>query len=167
MFHALSKGKVHWDAVQLALDPVFALAFLYLIRCSLHGAALKSNIPNLCRKVQVPVTSDDEANNSKSKPRKKTRSEIFSEMVDIEEILKAAPAGQDLKSMPELERAKPTQLSQSDILMNYGLSQIVSAFVGGWGCIPSVAASPTMFSVSWKFILASIIWKDLMLRPLI
>ncbi|KAG7357640.1 cyclic nucleotide-binding protein [Nitzschia inconspicua] len=47
--------RVHWGAVQKGLSTAIALSFLYLIRCSVHGAALKKNIPNLARKVR----SDD------------------------------------------------------------------------------------------------------------
>lgn len=35
------KGNVHWKAYLGALRTVFALVFLYLLRCSLHSAALK------------------------------------------------------------------------------------------------------------------------------
>lgn len=45
----LLRGHVVWEAVWAALSPTIALAFLYLIRCSLHAAAIKKNIPNVTR----------------------------------------------------------------------------------------------------------------------
>jgi len=47
--NGLCGGKVHWGAVGKGLETTLALSFLYLIRCSLHGAALKKNVPNLSR----------------------------------------------------------------------------------------------------------------------
>jgi hypothetical protein len=49
-----SINKVHWKAFQKGLPMVCALAFLYLIRCSLHTAALKKNIPLLTRTPPEP-----------------------------------------------------------------------------------------------------------------
>ena len=48
----LFRGKVHWGAVRAGLSTSIAMGFLYLIRCSVHGTALKKNIPNLCRKAR-------------------------------------------------------------------------------------------------------------------
>merc|ERR1712232_1085545 len=46
VINALFHGYIHWGAVGDGLQTTFALAFLYIIRCSLHGTALKKNIPN-------------------------------------------------------------------------------------------------------------------------
>lgn len=49
LFPALFNGKVHWGAFQAGLPTAIALALLYVIRGSLHSAALKKNIPNVTR----------------------------------------------------------------------------------------------------------------------
>jgi MFS superfamily sulfate permease-like transporter len=47
---SLVRGEVFWEAFRASVPTVLALAFLYVIRCSLHSAALKKNIPNVTRK---------------------------------------------------------------------------------------------------------------------
>lgn len=48
-WNAIWQGYVHWEAYMSALQPVLALVFLYLLRCSLHSAALKKIIPKVTR----------------------------------------------------------------------------------------------------------------------
>lgn len=45
----ISRGNVHWEAYLASLRTVLALVFLYLLRCSLHSAALKKLIPKVTR----------------------------------------------------------------------------------------------------------------------
>jgi MFS superfamily sulfate permease-like transporter len=47
---SLARGDVYWEAAKATIPTVLALAFLYVIRCSLHSAALKKNIRNVTRK---------------------------------------------------------------------------------------------------------------------
>eukprot|EP00977_Amphora_coffeiformis_P021592 scaffold9519_cov183-Amphora_coffeaeformis.AAC.8 len=49
IWNAIWQGYVHWEAYMSALQPVLALVFLYLLRCSLHSAALKKLIPKVTR----------------------------------------------------------------------------------------------------------------------
>ena len=51
--HSLVQGQVHWVAVQAGFSTALALAFLYMIRCSLHGAALRKNIGIMQRFVTI------------------------------------------------------------------------------------------------------------------
>lgn len=53
ILNSLLSGRIHWDSYYACLPTVLALAFLYVIRCSLHAAAVKKNIPNLTRKKSV------------------------------------------------------------------------------------------------------------------
>ena len=145
---------MHWQAVKEGLGTASALGFLYLIRCSVHGAALKKNIPNLVRKVSVNSKQENREEIVKS-PRMtvpaRARNRTFSEAVDIEAVLK--PFSMSMRvvadegsSIAEI-RAQPTNISLKSILGPYGVSQIVGALVGGFAVTPSVAASSTMFSV--------------------
>jgi hypothetical protein len=150
--NSLFHGKVHWGAVWAGLDTTVALSFLYLIRCSLHGAALKKNVSNLVR-FEVPE--------KKFKPSALTRVKTdttkntsahhrnFSEAVDIENLFTSERSLKNGSGKGELVTAKPTHASLQHILMQYGLSQYVCALVGSFSIIPNVAISPTMYTVSW------------------
>lgn len=140
------RGEVHWGAVSNGFQTTCAMGFLYLIRCALHSAALLRNVPNLARKIKVdaPPQSAPKAN-----PRKKSRIEKFSEMVDIEEVMLGIGNRTDAKnSSTEVEKAKQSSWSLQGIMIMYGTVQTVSAVVGGFGTIPSVATSHAMYSVS-------------------
>lgn len=148
----LLRGVVHWEAVCEGLSTAIALGFLYVIRCSVHGAALKKNIPNLSRTV---LQTKQQAGISKSpmilKKPVSIRSRKFSEFVDIESIMQAPTNSRDeRRGMAMVVQAKPTNISLKAILPSYGLSQLVAAIVGGFAVTPSVAASSTMFSVCSK-----------------
>lgn len=149
MMSGLAMGKVHWPSVAKGLQSACALSFLYLIRCALHSAALLKNIPNLARNVKVKETKTEQPRRLSASfvPRKKTRMEMFSEMVDIEEVMHSV-TGSKQNTATEVETAKPTSWSLQGVMIQYGLAQTVSAIVGSFGIIPSVATSQAMFSVS-------------------
>ncbi len=50
---------VHWRAVLQGVEQMMALAILYLLRASIHAAALKKNVHNLIRRVPVENTMDE------------------------------------------------------------------------------------------------------------
>ena len=47
---AVWNGEVVWEAFFAGIPTMLSLVFLYVVRCSLHSAALKKNIPNVTRK---------------------------------------------------------------------------------------------------------------------
>ena len=118
------RGEVFVPAFQACIPTMLALAFLYLVRCSLHSAALKKNIPNVTRKqpeqpspVRVPGRKIDHHSSS---------GESFHE-----------DDGDDKEP-----------LTLGFILEHgYGYSQIVAALFGGITVAPSVAASITLFKL--------------------
>lgn len=149
----LFRGFVHWGAISEGMSTAIALGFLYVVRCSVHGAALKKNIPNLARTEKSSRTeelvADDEA---MAIPRPVAfRARQFSEAVDIEAVMqvqsKLATGPTNVASGGVVVHAKPSNISLKSILVPYGISQFVSAFFGGFAITPSVAASSTMFSV--------------------
>lgn len=145
MWSTLFSGKVHWGAVSDGLQQTFAMSFLYLIRCALHSAALLRNVPNLARTVKV--TAPQQRTSTLFSPRKKTRIEKFSEMVDIEDVMQGVSNGTENTSIG-IERAQQSSWSLQGVLILYGMAQSVSALVGGFGTIPSVATSHAMYAVS-------------------
>jgi len=129
-----------------------------MIRCSLHGAALKKNIPNLQRKVSTPAAAEEEGFNSArvaKSPVKPSRGgghrRVFSEAVDIEQATLFVPperANPCSATVTVVEKAQPTKHTLNEILVYYGASQFVCALIGSFGITPSVAASNTMYTVS-------------------
>lgn len=138
---------MHWGAVYKGLSTSIAMGFLYLIRCSVHGTALKKNIPNLARKAKQSDTLHSPPKLLPSRP-KPVRSRKFSEAVDIEAVMNnpASNKGGDEK-LNTVVSAKPTNITLKAILFPYGCSQFLSALVGGFAITPSVAASAMMYTL--------------------
>lgn len=129
-----------------------ALSFLYLIRCSLHGAALKKNVPMLSRVEKVKADAPRPTAYSSRHQRR------FSEVIDIENE-HSEPSSTPEANATIVVTAQPTHASLKQILYQYGHSQYICSLVGGFGIIPCVATAPTMFMVcpqrarygcSWK-----------------
>lgn len=114
MFHE----DIHWPSFRSGISTMSALAFLYLIRCSLHAAALKKNIPNVTRKAPEP--------NSPAVSHGLRR--------------------QSSAGITKQHHREP--LSLGKILENgYGYSQLFAALTGGIAVAPAVAASLTLFKL--------------------
>jgi hypothetical protein len=143
-------GSVHWGAVTEGLETAIALSFLYLLRCSLHSAALKKNVAMLSRveKVKVeavrPLHLSREVSDRIRNPSFHRRR--FSETIDIESDNVEESKVPEPKATT-IVMAKPAHSSLKQIMIQYGYSQFVCALVGGFGIVPCVAASPTMFMV--------------------
>ena len=152
------QGKIHWGAVMNGMQTTVALSFLYLIRCSLHGAALIKNVTTLSRveiETQGPWRTLTTGlskrfslvgGNGDAPHRRK-----FSEVIDIEYL---APIATD-NSAGAVVKAKATNVTLKEILLQYGCSQFLCGAVGGFAITPSVAASPTMYMVRVYICIAS------------
>lgn len=142
--------KVYWPSVVNNLQSVCAMSFLYLIRCALHSAALLKNLPSLQRHVRVTAAPEVEQSALRmpaAQPRKKTRMEKFSEIVDIEEIMSNVTDTKTHTDSMVVEHAKPTSMTLKGLIVQYGLAQMVSCLVGSFGIVPSVATSHAMFGL--------------------
>ena len=73
---------------------------------------------------------------------------MFSEIVDIEEIMSNVTVTNVNSNAMEIEHAKPTSWTLKGVMIQYGMAQVVSSLVGSFGIIPSVATSHAMFGVS-------------------
>jgi len=163
--------KVHWGAVRDGISTVVAMSSLYLIRCSVHGAALKKNISNLSRRVLNTPTTETTAASAEIKnedgndglteriPKSSyIKSRKFSEAVDIEAVM-SLPVPHDIANSsssnindPEAEnakykiiQAKSTNKSLKTVSLAYGWSQVFNVVAGGFAITPSVASSCTMY----------------------
>jgi MFS superfamily sulfate permease-like transporter len=142
VLNMIAEGKIHWVAVSSSMSTVCALSFLYFLRCSLHGTALKKHVSNLVRPAKEVEILPSPPMRRPSPLLRHRR--LFSEAVDIE------PTGMSVHDKPEkpVFRAGNCHLSLEKILSEYGHCQFVSALVGSFGIVPSVAVAPTMFSVT-------------------
>jgi hypothetical protein len=145
------------------METTLALSFLYLIRCSLHGAALKKSVPNLSRLEEVPVASHAAAaaasawsdSISSASPLRRPSAlspdkRRFSEAIDIEAVFASdttAAAGNGGDETMHMVSASPTHASMQYILYQYGLSQFVCALVGSFPITPNVGTAPTMYAL--------------------
>ena len=143
-------GKVHWGAVAKGLETTVALSFLYMIRCSIHGTALKKNIPTLSRVEKINKDPVKEIIQPLPLSRKPTvvraHQRKFSEALDIDGAQPESTTPIDTNTTVVVT-AKPTKASLKAILTQYGYSQLISGLVGGFAVIPCVATAPTMFMV--------------------
>ena len=129
-----------------------------MIRCTLHGAALKKNVTNMQRVIKrngntplpPPPFNRSVSRNSKNHHRG------FSEALDLEQmaatpkataVSNGAAAASDGETI-ELEIAKPTRHTLNEILIQYTWSQYICAAVGSFGITPSIAVSSTLYTVS-------------------
>jgi len=156
-------GKIHWGAFRSGLGNTLALAFLYMIRCSLHAAALKKNVTQLRRKIKVPVIEEEELAEEGSGPQQSLRGDgishrrKWSEIMEMDQIFVSTnsliggaggtPAVDTNVMVTKIESPKPPRMSLKDLLWNYGLSQFLSSLVGTFGITPSIAATSTMYTV--------------------
>lgn len=134
-------GNVHWTSVVKALETSIAFAFLYLIRCSVHGAALRKNVSNLQRIVKVP--NEETQSHHHAIPLRAHRRK-FSEHVDLELV----GVTDSCARATVIEAAPNTRHTMKNILHQYGITQCISALAGSFAIVPSVAASSTLYKVA-------------------
>ena len=115
-------GDVHWPSFRAGISTMSSLAFLYLIRSSLHTAALKKNIPHVTRKAPEPVSPTITAS--------------------IHQSFRRNSSNGDTKG----RLRKPLTLGKI-LETGYGYSQLLAALSGGIAVAPAVAASLTLFKV--------------------
>lgn len=147
LLNSFYQGNVHWGAVTAGMQPTLALAFLYILRCSIHCAALKKNVTSLKRTEPVESVASPSLSR-KSIARVNQHVRKFSEVLDLEQVV-VNPGEDDAEVGTDIQvvSPKPTSLSLKDMLVQYGNSQVICSLVGSFAVVPSVAISPTMYLV--------------------
>ena len=164
-----AQGNVHWGAVQAGMSTAVALAFLYMIRCSLHGAALRKNIGLMQRRVPASKIATEENGHSTLHEARESirklstrnipspvrfRTRQVSEAVDLDSFGVNLTTGLDAPNNETkwvVTQSKPTKHTLTEILAQYAYSQYICAFVGGFAMTPSIGPSSTLYSVSHMF----------------
>ena len=144
---------IHWGAVQNGMDTSIALAFLYLIRCSLHVPALRKNISNLVRPERRLVTERGLPRLSKPEGLS-SHGRQFSESVDLEisrKVVSETDTNNTNSNGLAMVPAKPTNHSVKDIMATYGYSVFLCAFFGFLFITPNISISGTMYKVCTIF----------------
>lgn len=117
------RGDVFWEAYLAGMPMMLALVLLYLVRCSLHSAALKKNIPQVTRKPERNIDEDDST-------------------------IQASIRSSSARKTSLRRSGKKIPLTLNLILeLGYGYSQLLNGLVGGIAIAPSVAASLTLFKL--------------------
>ncbi|GKY97142.1 hypothetical protein MPSEU_000672600 [Mayamaea pseudoterrestris] len=176
-FGSLISGYVNFKAVYSGLENMVALAFLYLLRSSIHASAMKKNVGNLVRRIPVrrmnntaPGTYNLHDGNNESNGTYAAASEMIDELKESVTILNLSLADrQNIRIQPgganpdarnglhrptdEDEpvctevRPKTPQLTLEDIFKEYSYGLYVVAFCGAFGICPTVATSTTMYAI--------------------
>jgi MFS superfamily sulfate permease-like transporter len=131
------RGDVFWEAFLAGMPMMMALVLLYLVRCSLHSAALKKNIPKVTRKPEHTTTHDFSSQNG-----------------GVPVSLQSSNGGRSNSTRNVTSERKHTNKSnKAPLTLNYilehgyGYSQLLSGLVGGIAIAPAVAASLTLFKL--------------------
>ena len=166
---AVVAGHVNWKAVGDGLGHMAALAFLYLLRSSIHASAMKKNVGNLVRRIPMDHTLEREPNTDQESlletttRRKNQRPSVLSKLT--QSIRMVQMSMQDPKALkPQTTntvpsnasthrieyreiRATPPRRSLESIFREYSYALFVVAMVGGFGVCPTVATSNTMYAI--------------------
>lgn len=118
-------GIVNWQAFMAGVPMMVSLVLLYLVRSSLHSAALKKNIPLVTRRQQAPNQAS---------------SDSFSGSINASSIRSS-------KSLPASTKSKIPLTLGTILETGYGYSQICSGVIGGIAVAPAMAASLTLFKL--------------------
>ncbi|CAB9515416.1 solute carrier family 26 [Seminavis robusta] len=112
-------GDVHWPSFRAGLATMSALVFLYVIRSSLHAAALKKNIPNVTR--------------------------VAAQQPPSPMIRASFDRTAHMSSRNTMAVKEP---SLGEILENgYGYSQLLAALSGGIVTAPALGSALTLFKL--------------------
>ncbi|CAB9515417.1 solute carrier family 26 [Seminavis robusta] len=112
-------GDVHWPSFRAGLATMSALVFLYVIRCSLHAAALKKNLPNVTRAAaQQPPAHVISSSNTKT-AKEPSLGEILENGYGYSQLLAALTGG----------IATAPALGSASTLFKVGLGQRLTAAV--------------------------------------
>ncbi len=124
-----------------------SLAFLYLIRCSLHAAALKRNVSNIQRISRAQNAESPLSSVNPGRPRS------FSETIDVE--YNAAPSS-SLPDVMTIEKAKPTNVSlvsvsRESLYPPFAASLMIVVYMMQGGYIFAVRYQPVHLCGRGKF----------------
>jgi hypothetical protein len=163
---AMMAGHVHWRAVWAGTNHMIALAFLYLLRSSIHASAMKKNVGNLVRRVPLnhsssshdavsgiatnTTTATTTTTTRTATANKRPASSVWATMSQSVRMVQMSMQDHRpvrmLSTRPDYyeTRATPPRRSLESIFSEYAYALFVVATVGGFGVCPTVATSNTV-----------------------
>ena len=128
----IMRGNVCIPAIVKGLPISFAMATIYLVRCSLHAPALKKQAESLLKwEAEQQESTEHELNGSEAyiPIRDRADTEDSDEKNDLSSNIKTKP------------------IVMNEVFLAYGKNLILSGLLGGATCLPAIGASSTLFKV--------------------
>ena len=152
---SLWKGKVYFPAVAASIPVLLAMATIYLVRCSLLAPAYKKNASNMAmwkRDREQKMEDAKESNHNKSSGNEEGQIMLDKKISPNEYFISIESMDQfddeDSKHNDEdLTKETKQSATVADLMKLFSFGQYVVALVGGFPCLPSIAAGSTMFKV--------------------
>mmetsp|Transcript_25689 Transcript_25689/g.60414 ORF Transcript_25689/g.60414 Transcript_25689/m.60414 type:complete len:1133 (+) Transcript_25689:154-3552(+) len=146
---SLAQGNVFWPAYVSGIRNMLALTVLYLIRCSLHAAALKKNIPNVTR---TPMEGNHRRPSGKidENPLLSRPGESQSNVLESQEIVATVENTNKDVNLERIKAANDTKRKLAlDFILEkgYAYPHLVAAVTGAISVGPALAASMTLFQL--------------------
>ena len=153
VLYSLFRGNFDGKAVQKGLPTVFAMAFIFAIRCSLHATALKQNKPSILAIIENrKKTLQSSSNNVTTVTVPLGGGNSIQEEDEVDSTNSYEDHHEEEEDINhELEQYKNHRVDVLKILMWYGNTQIFSGIMGGFACLPSLSASHTLTKVRQRF----------------
>ena len=132
VFAGIMRGNVCIPAIVKGLPVTFAMATIYLVRCSLHAPALKKHADSLLKwETEQKETIEQELNGSEAyiPIRDRADSEDSDDKNDLKPYIKTQP------------------IVMNEVFLAYGKNLILAGLVGGSTTLPAIGASGTLFKV--------------------
>jgi len=129
VIHSIWALNFDAQAVQNGIPTVFAMAFIYAIRCSLHAPALIKNKPKILSIIEETDKLSVVDNSSK-------------ENVLIREV--SVDSTSSTQYDQDIQKYKRHKVDVLKVLRWYGNMHILSGVIGGFACMPSIGAAPTI-----------------------
>jgi len=148
---AILEGRLHYRSLVKGLPVSFAMAAIYLVRCSLHAPALIKNSKELNswkdqrnQLNNIAPLQNILSNHQTSEPNGYGQLPHVSfgddNNCDDDDAV-------DFDSNAAANGKKNAPMTTSRIMLWYGNGLIVSGIIGGTACLPSIAAAITLFKV--------------------
>jgi hypothetical protein len=173
---ALLAGHVHWKAVYDGLGHMTALAFLYLLRSSIHASAMKKNVGNLVRRIPLDplphnienkdtgttatdMTTTDRTTTTTSKRPSTVWARMSQSVRMVQMSMQDQKPVRMLSTRPDYYeiRATPPRRSLESIFGEYAYALFVVAAVGGFGVCPTVATSNTVSMILGLYVVLPLV----------
>mmetsp|Transcript_13080 Transcript_13080/g.27490 ORF Transcript_13080/g.27490 Transcript_13080/m.27490 type:complete len:1323 (+) Transcript_13080:168-4136(+) len=133
--------NISWPAFANGLSDAIAMSLIYLLRCSLHAAALKKNLANVKANCKTNGESFQRNAALSESDMAKSSQQILVQMPKVNKSTEKSEANNDTEQMNgsvvSAKARKPKDVLE--ILMDYANGLFVLSFSGGFAVLPAIA----------------------------